>query len=188
MACSAPRRASASAMSAARSGSATPSTWRRAPAGFASGPTRFITDGTTSRAAGVHEVWPGRIDPHHRLPQRAGRAGDLVRGFPLYAQAHEEGCHLGRRRLAAHDDAEHLRREALAQRPAIGEERKRFLKRRGRDRKSTRLNSSHGYISYAVFCLKKKKTNTTIITTWLPRKQISLTIRPTTTASVEESL
>src|SRR2546422_8285470 len=34
--------------------------------------------------------------------------------------------------------------------------------RRGRatargDRKSTRLNSSHGYISYAVFCLKKKK-------------------------------
>src|SRR2546422_3881295 len=29
---------------------------------------------------------------------------------------------------------------------------------RGADRKSTRLNSSHGYISYAVFCLKKKKT------------------------------
>src|SRR2546426_4599837 len=31
----------------------------------------------------------------------------------------------------------------------------------GRDRKSTRLNSSHLVISYAVFCLKKKKTNTT---------------------------
>src|SRR2546429_6649799 len=29
-----------------------------------------------------------------------------------------------------------------------------------KDRKSTRLNSSHGYISYAVFCLKKKKKNT----------------------------
>src|SRR2546422_11695049 len=29
--------------------------------------------------------------------------------------------------------------------------------RDGPDRKSTRLNSSHGYISYAVFCLKKKK-------------------------------
>src|SRR2546429_3155956 len=27
------------------------------------------------------------------------------------------------------------------------------------DRKSTRLNSSHGYISYAVFCLKKKKSS-----------------------------
>src|SRR2546429_6734828 len=31
-----------------------------------------------------------------------------------------------------------------------------------KDRKSTRLNSSHGYISYAVFCLKKKKSNTSI--------------------------
>src|SRR2546429_5541891 len=29
------------------------------------------------------------------------------------------------------------------------------------DRKSTRLNSSHGYISYAVFCLKKKKIKDT---------------------------
>src|SRR5256885_5307420 len=33
--------------------------------------------------------------------------------------------------------------------------------RRERDRKSTRLNSSHLVISYAVFCLKKKKTLTT---------------------------
>src|SRR2546422_7911826 len=31
------------------------------------------------------------------------------------------------------------------------------VERKLRDRKSTRLNSSHGYISYAVFCLKKKK-------------------------------
>src|SRR3712207_8078245 len=31
--------------------------------------------------------------------------------------------------------------------------------RHPRDRKSTRLNSSHANISYAVFCLKKKKTN-----------------------------
>src|SRR2546422_8475475 len=41
--------------------------------------------------------------------------------------------------------------------------RRRRLRGRGaallerQDRKSTRLNSSHGYISYAVFCLKKKK-------------------------------
>src|SRR2546422_8176154 len=31
------------------------------------------------------------------------------------------------------------------------------LHEHNRDRKSTRLNSSHGYISYAVFCLKKKR-------------------------------
>src|SRR5207249_9144276 len=35
--------------------------------------------------------------------------------------------------------------------------------RRDRDRKSTRLNSSHVSISYAVFCLKKKTTNTVIL-------------------------
>src|SRR3712207_8483498 len=37
----------------------------------------------------------------------------------------------------------------------------RFLDLTLRDRKSTRLNSSHANISYAVFCLKKKKKNTT---------------------------
>src|SRR3712207_8770970 len=35
--------------------------------------------------------------------------------------------------------------------------------RRRRDRKSTRLNSSHANISYAVFCLKKKKPITLIL-------------------------
>src|SRR3712207_8901016 len=37
----------------------------------------------------------------------------------------------------------------------VRQERRRFL---GSDRKSTRLNSSHANISYAVFCLKKKTT------------------------------
>src|SRR3989449_10825656 len=36
-------------------------------------------------------------------------------------------------------------------------ERALFIVDKQGDRKSTRLNSSHGYISYAVFCLKKKK-------------------------------
>src|SRR2546429_3666208 len=36
------------------------------------------------------------------------------------------------------------------------------------DRKSTRLNSSHGYISYAVFCLKKKKyKNALLLRSWM---------------------
>src|SRR2546429_6630090 len=41
------------------------------------------------------------------------------------------------------------------------------------DRKSTRLNSSHGYISYAVFCLKKKKKRTTS-STCLPSVLVSV--------------
>src|SRR2546429_7253004 len=40
-----------------------------------------------------------------------------------------------------------------------------------KDRKSTRLNSSHGYISYAVFCLKKKKEE--------PRQPVPQDIPPT---------
>src|SRR2546421_4095253 len=38
--------------------------------------------------------------------------------------------------------------------------------RNGRDRKSTRLNSSHDQISYAVFCLKKKNKTSTALTKW----------------------
>src|SRR3712207_6915614 len=40
-----------------------------------------------------------------------------------------------------------------------------FVDRLERDRKSTRLNSSHANISYAVFCLKKKKKSTILIIT-----------------------
>src|SRR5690349_23749264 len=41
-----------------------------------------------------------------------------------------------------------------------------------RDRKSTRLNSSHVEISYAVFCLKKKKART-----WTDRFELQVTVR-----------
>src|SRR2546426_7645883 len=43
--------------------------------------------------------------------------------------------------------------------PGAPRQRPRRQPRPKRDRKSTRLNSSHLVISYAVFCLKKKKTN-----------------------------
>src|SRR2546422_3454537 len=49
------------------------------------------------------------------------------------------------------------------------------------DRKSTRLNSSHGYISYAVFCLKKKKKQMIIV--WIGctiTPQIAATSSPQT--------
>src|SRR3989449_7425220 len=50
------------------------------------------------------------------------------------------------------------RRLEARRQPFVGIRRWVGDRRQGRrDRKSTRLNSSHGYISYAVFCLKKKK-------------------------------
>src|SRR2546430_12068788 len=52
--------------------------------------------------------------------------------------------------------------------------------RRPRDRKSTRLNSSHSQISYAVFCLKKKKKNTINYHTYTLQKDIILKESATT--------
>src|SRR5256884_3445602 len=43
--------------------------------------------------------------------------------------------------------------------PALSSASTAAARSRSVDRKSTRLNSSHGYISYAVFCLKKKKSD-----------------------------
>src|SRR5258708_27424613 len=53
------------------------------------------------------------------------------------------------------------RASAAALRLHTADELHRVNERAGRDRKSTRLNSSHQIISYAVFCLKKKKTIST---------------------------
>src|SRR3712207_9009936 len=51
-----------------------------------------------------------------------------------------------------------LKAQGLTNNVALQENRiKEYEKKKGQDRKSTRLNSSHANISYAVFCLKKKK-------------------------------
>src|SRR3712207_8013881 len=69
---------------------------------------------------------------------------------PLAAQVHEPQRHGGAQ--APQQVDERIVREQPRQlpRPQLAEERE--------DRKSTRLNSSHANISYAVFCLKKKKS------------------------------
>src|SRR3712207_6982012 len=71
--------------------------------------------------------------------------------LPIFAVVHQHGPNL----LRSHVDAL-LVLEPL--RFQFGERSWRI-----RDRKSTRLNSSHANISYAVFCLKKKKTTTSLI-------------------------
>src|SRR2546429_1203202 len=59
----------------------------------------------------------------------------------------------------------HAVRDEVDPRPVAVPLRRVLVELAGRqDRKSTRLNSSHGYISYAVFCLKKKKKITSLIT------------------------
>src|SRR5258708_22380838 len=74
--------------------------------------------------------------------------GGCTANSALLRQAEKRFCHFAARAFPPFA----LRIAALAAQP-------RALCTR-RDRKSTRLNSSHQIISYAVFCLEKKKTNT----------------------------
>src|SRR3712207_8111870 len=59
--------------------------------------------------------------------------------------------------LASHGGAELGEVQATCARIVNGDDQSWFEAWRATDRKSTRLNSSHANISYAVFCLKKKK-------------------------------
>src|SRR2546427_1597104 len=74
---------------------------------------------------------PARVVPQERALLRPGRAARVP--GPDRVAAREPQVRRGRRHVAD------------------------GLERVPRDRKSTRLNSSHSQISYAVFCLKKKK-------------------------------
>src|SRR2546422_6270910 len=98
-----------------------------------------------------HRVY---VDVHVAVP---GRLEDLWQGRPARSRG-EDDVGVGDRRvahpfpvdvppLASEAGEEHDDRAVDAGRATV----------KVRDRKSTRLNSSHGYISYAVFCLKKKK-------------------------------
>src|SRR2546427_9388915 len=78
------------------------------------------------------------ILPTGALRERLARASGLVIFFPL----------------GSFSDRLLVSRQAVSAR----RRRRGRLIRKSADRKSTRLNSSHSQISYAVFCLKKKKT------------------------------
>src|SRR2546427_6795408 len=97
------------------------------------------------------ELQPGGIDARH-----------VVERFVLARREHQ---HVERRRIARQDagvdeillDPQRLGGAILSDRAGIGEI---HAAEAREDRKSTRLNSSHSQISYAVFCLKKKKSRT----------------------------
>src|SRR2546429_3492638 len=82
--------------------------------------------------------------------ERRRQCRDGLQGMVSFASFVREGRHRG---LQFPEDIHKVAvaRKREMTRPGTGRERG-----AKRDRKSTRLNSSHGYISYAVFCLKKK--------------------------------
>src|SRR5687768_18003912 len=87
-----------------------------------------------------------------------------LHSFPTRRSSDLDGDRFPRRDVEHGDLADvfvgdvHLR-AVLAERELLGVRAAGQLADELADRKSTRLNSSHGYISYAVFCLKKKKKN-----------------------------
>src|SRR2546422_7290431 len=85
---------------------------------------------------------------HDALPISIGLGGErVIRLLGPGGRAHAERLDDDRPITRADEE-----RDQLAETERRAEE-----PRNEQDRKSTRLNSSHGYISYAVFCLKKKK-------------------------------
>src|SRR2546430_3444640 len=96
---------------------------------------------------------PRESGPRLEARQQHAALVELVLPDPLLADA---GARLDPRELTQREDLRGRRAASLGDRlNAAGDERE------NRDRKSTRLNSSHSQISYAVFCLKKKKTHQT---------------------------
>src|SRR5206468_11099694 len=97
---------------------------------------------TETYTLSLHDALP--ISRPRGLRRRGGGGADDV------------GLRIRRRRSVPRRDAQQRHHER--DRRARGRHRQRLASARGRgDRKSTRLNSSHDQISYAVFCLKKKK-------------------------------
>src|SRR3712207_7223550 len=89
-------------------------------------------------------------DPRNHHPSPTQRSPDLPRRARRGGQASDQASLVGQAGAGAEVD-----------RSRAGHSRNRSDQRRAtpQDRKSTRLNSSHANISYAVFCLKKKTPN-----------------------------
>src|SRR3989442_3371640 len=107
-------------------------------------------------ADGVHATATARRSARSDLDRGLMRAVlELVEPV-VHAALREEvavRAYLDDSTFVEHDDAV----DVLDRREAVGDDDRRPPEHQLRDRKSTRLNSSHVRISYAVFCLKKKK-------------------------------
>src|SRR2546422_7676554 len=94
----------------------------------------------------------GRLVKQSTVQDLLGEKGVVVRAEPSEKASEVLTRMLGAASVVHEDGYFHLKTD-----PARSMEINQQLINAGIDRKSTRLNSSHGYISYAVFCLKKKK-------------------------------
>src|SRR5690606_39796790 len=100
------------------------------------------------------------LDPRAPPPSPTRRSSDLPCSFCIIPKI--RGRHRSRTLESVVKEAEQLVRAGVKEINLISQDTTYFgMDRWEGDRKSTRLNSSHVKISYAVFCLKKKKTTNT---------------------------
>src|SRR2546422_2783557 len=111
----------------------------------------------------------------------APRCASSPRSEPEHERAHQHEDHAERRGDAQLVEAQ-ARHDLDGNRPVVirvKHDGRHKVAQRGHegetpDRKSTRLNSSHGYISYAVFCLKKKKKNARRLSGALTQRMVTM--------------
>src|SRR3989449_483051 len=118
-------------------------------------PCREIVESLLQQPVAVQRRLEGdHVERDAELPQIGVLLGALRLDTDLPAATHTFGFREVREATSlAHENRRRELDQILAMIASLGDRR--------RDRKSTRLNSSHGYISYAVFCLKKKKNKRT---------------------------
>src|SRR5256884_4569416 len=106
-----------------------------------------------------HELPPKRLaSPQHaKVPRRRLRKQSNVCGTMSSAFYVEKGEAYVSNHMASEPSTAGCRDRSRVRRLQPGQIQRSNVRAERQDRKSTRLNSSHGYISYAVFCLKKKK-------------------------------
>src|SRR3712207_7683579 len=104
----------------------------------------FFNDTATTEiyTLSLHDALPIFVSPSQSSHRGAATGAETDRALPPQDLPHVRTC-----RLVGSNDAPQTTHSRSAQPDSCG------------DRKSTRLNSSHANISYAVFCLKKKTTS-----------------------------
>src|SRR5690606_39486997 len=105
--------------------------------------------------ASFHALSSSSSAGEHRYPRSfpTRRSSDLKRPQKQYPEAIRAACKEKGRQKQGYADQ-------VPEKCTNGSSSQADFFQKGRDRKSTRLNSSHVKISYAVFCLKKKTTET----------------------------
>src|SRR2546427_5794449 len=134
----------------------------------------FAMSSSTGRPAIASHRPQHSYDELGRIPVSSARTRQPSGNPCSRDAATRTGCDKAPTRRLRTDDSSEIRHMKAAK---TGDRRRAATGESRRDRKSTRLNSSHSQISYAVFCLKKKKKNKKVRKDALPPATVKVLIQ-----------